>query len=235
MNSDFIKMLGGTALRHAATFIAGYLIMKGVATQDQSPQIIAAVMTIGAVGWSIYQKYGHAALLATLGSHVPAAKIPPATLGAILIGFLILHGAPAHAGPIDANGNKVSKVNATKNPITVLQTFTVADLQAAQADALAQTPPDTTAANCYSALIPIVQSGASNPLPKGLGGFQLLQKGRDLKAAIANLQSPNGPLASLNQACAPLVLDTQNTLIQLGIIGGGVIATSGITLPFGIP
>ena len=48
---------------------------------------------------------------------------------------------------------------------------------------------------------------------------------------IANLQSPNGPLASLNVACAPLIVDTQNTLIQLGIIGGGVVASTGITLP----
>jgi hypothetical protein len=112
-----------------------------------------------------------------------------------------------------------------------LQTFTVADLQTALADAQAQTPPDTTSALCYTALIPIVEAGVNNPLPAGLGVFQALQKARDAKALLANIQSPNGPLAALNIACAPLVLDAQNTLIQLGIVGGTVAATGGLALP----
>ena len=33
---------------------------------------------------------------------------------------------------------------------------------------------------------------------------------------LANLQSSNGPLQSLNNACAPVVLDAQNTLLLLG-------------------
>jgi hypothetical protein len=91
---------------------------------------------------------------------------------------------------------------------------------------------------CYTALIPIVQTGVANPLPAGLGGFQLLQKGRDLKSAIANLQSPTGPLASLNQACAPLVLDVEHTLVQLGIVGGAIAVAgpaAGLTLPIALP
>ena len=109
---------------------------------------------------------------------------------------------------------------AQTNPILVLQSFTVADLQAADADAKAQSPPDTIASNCYEALIPIVQSNIANPFPTGLGGFQLLQKSRDALAIVANIQSPTGPLASLNVACAPLVMSVQNTLIQLGVLGG---------------
>lgn len=129
----------------------------------------------------------------------------------------------------------VSQAAATNNPLLALQTFTVNDIQAALDDANAQTPPDQAAINCYTALIPIVQSGVANPLPKGLGGFQLLQKLRDAKAAAANIQSPSGPLAQLNIACAPLVLDVQNTLIQLGIVGGGVVASGGLTLPTALP
>jgi hypothetical protein len=72
-----------------------------------------------------------------------------------------------------------------------------------------------------------VQSGVANPLPAGLGGFQLLQKARDLKTMLANLQSPNGPMAQLNLACAPLVLDVQNTMVLLGVVGGGVALTGG--------
>lgn len=110
-----------------------------------------------------------------------------------------------------------------QNPLIVVRQFTVADLQAALADAQSQSPPDTVAANCYAALIPFVQSQAQNPLPAGAGVFQALQKARDAKAYLANIQSPTGPLASLNIACAPLVLDVQNTLVTLGI-SVGVIA-----------
>lgn len=107
-----------------------------------------------------------------------------------------------------------------QNPLLVLQQFTAADLQAALKDAQSQTPPDTTAASCYAALIPFVQSQVQNPLPQGAGVFQALQKARDAKAYLANIQSPTGPLAGLNQACAPLVLDVQNTLLTLGVAVG---------------
>jgi hypothetical protein len=118
---------------------------------------------------------------------------------------------------------KVAASTAVTDPLVVLQSFTVSDLQAAITDAQAQTPPDTTAVACYNALLPLVQSGIANPLPSGLGIFQALQKARDAKAFLANIQSPTGPLSGLNTACAPLVLDAQNTLVALGV-GVGVIA-----------
>ena len=125
---------------------------------------------------------------------------------------------------------------AQQNPLLVLQQFTVADLQAALKDAQSQTPPDTTSANCYTALIPFVQQQTQDPLPAGAGIFQALQKARDAKAYLANIQSPTGPLAGLNQACAPLVLDVQNTLLTLGVqvgvlanpAGGTVAAVAGL-------
>lgn len=122
---------------------------------------------------------------------------------------------------------KVTVTQAQQNPFLVIQQFTATDLQNALADANAQTPPDTVAAACYTALIPIVNGGLANPLPTAPGAFLLFQKARDLQALLANLQSSNGPLSSLNIACAPLILSAQNTLIQLGIIGGGVVAVAG--------
>lgn len=138
---------------------------------------------------------------------------------------------------------QLTVAQAQTNPIALLQKFTVSDLQAALTDAQGQTPPDTTAASCYQALIPIVQSNVANPLPAGPGVFQAVQKIRDAKAMLANLQSPTGPLAALNTACAPLILDAQNTLLQLGITTGAVaatVATGGVAspltlLPFKIP
>lgn len=148
--------------------------------------------------------------------------------------------APTTTSPVPVQGTKqISKTAAQQNPILVIQQFTVADLEAVLEDARAQTPPDTIAANCYQALIPIVQTGVGNLLPSGapsgLGGFQFLQKTRDVKSRIASLQSNTGPLASLNAACAPLVVDTENTLIQLGIVSGGVAASGGLTLPTVLP
>ena len=125
--------------------------------------------------------------------------------------------------PVAAASARPSVTQAQQNPLIVVRQFTVADLQAALADAQAQTPPDTVAVNCYTALIPFVQSQTQNPLPAGAGVFQALQKARDAKAYLANIQSPTGPLASLNIACAPLVLDVQNTLVTLGV-SVGVIA-----------
>jgi hypothetical protein len=129
---------------------------------------------------------------------------------------------PLHR-PSPAPSAKPSVTQAQQNPLIVVRQFTIADLQAALADAQAQSPPDTVAVNCYTALIPFVQSQAQNPLPAGAGVFQALQKARDAKAYLANIQSPTGPLASLNIACAPLVLDVQNTLVTLGV-SVGVIA-----------
>jgi hypothetical protein len=140
--------------------------------------------------------------------------------------------AASIAAPVVA---PITKATATADPVTVLQQFTVTDLQNALADAQAQNPPDQAAVQCYTALIPLVQqaSGIKGILPKSLGIFQALQKARDAKAMLANLQSPNGPMAQLNLACAPLAMDVQNTLVQLGIITGAVAATGGIglTLP----
>ena len=147
--------------------------------------------------------------------HVAAIQAPPPK--------------PRPANP--ASGGPLSQSAAQQNPATVLQKFTLDDLQAALADAQAQNPPDTIAANCYTELITVVQSPAINPLPSGPGAFQLFQKARDLKNLVAAMQSNNGPLQALNIACAPLVIDVQTTLIRLGVIGGAVAATGGL-LPF---
>lgn len=126
----------------------------------------------------------------------------------------------------------ITKQKAIDNPISVIQTFTAADIQAALDDANAN--GDTVSAQCWAALLPIVQTGIGNPLPAGLGAFQALQKARDLQRLAGSINAPGGPMDKLNTACAPVILSTQNTLIQLGIIGGGVAlagGTGGLTLP----
>jgi hypothetical protein len=130
----------------------------------------------------------------------------------------------APSSSVPANSAPLSATQVQQNPLLLIKNFTIGDLQAALADANAQTPPDTGAAACYATLLTVVQSNVASPLPAGPGLFQALQKARDAKALIANLQSPTGPLSALNTACAPLVLDAQSTLLGLGV-GVGLVAS----------
>lgn len=115
------------------------------------------------------------------------------------------------------------------DPLAKLAAFTVADLQAASADAKAQTPADVTASQCYdflAATIPTIK------LPNGqtqtVGAFAAFQKLRDLHNGTLN---PKGILTSLNLACAPLVIDTQTVINKLLLMGAGTAATGGTLGP----
>lgn len=136
--------------------------------------------------------------------------------------------APALAQPKKAARPSVTTTQAQQNPFQILQNFTQTDLQAALADAAANNDPVAVA--CYTALLGLVKNPNTNPLGVPSGAFSALQKARDLKALLLNLQSPNGPLSNLNVACAPLILDAQTTLIQLGVMGGLVVGK--VALPF---
>lgn len=61
-----------------------------------------------------------------------------------------------------------------------------------------------------------------NPLAPGAA--TLIQDARDAKALAASLSSSSGPLAAINQACAPLVIDINTTLVLLGVQGGIAVA-----------
>jgi hypothetical protein len=145
--------------------------------------------------------------------------------------------------PLGSCPTPLTQAAVQANPLCLLKQFSVNDLNAALADANAQTPPDTTSAQCYTALLALVNN-PNNTLSQLLtppqGIFSALQKARDTQALITNLNASNGPLSALNLACAPLVLSTQNTLIQLGLLTGAVTgvtaASGGLALPaLGLP
>ena len=133
--------------------------------------------------------------------------------------------------PAAASTAKLTPAAVQQNPFALLQQFSASDLTAALADANAQTPPDTTSASCYTALLALVNSPVNSPLPAGPGAFQLLQKARDMQSFLANIQSPGGPLSQLNIACAPLVMSVNATLLALGVSTGIVVGTGGTALP----
>jgi hypothetical protein len=124
------------------------------------------------------------------------------------------------AGASSPASGKLPATTVQQNPFALIKQFSVDDLNAAILDAQSQNPPDTAAITCYTALLTVVNTNVANPLPASPGAFQALQKARDAKVMMANLVSPNGPLSALNNACAPLILDAQNTLLGLGVAVG---------------
>lgn len=51
-----IYILVGSLVRHALTLGGGYLVSSGLATQDQSAQIIGGLVAIGGLALSLFNK-----------------------------------------------------------------------------------------------------------------------------------------------------------------------------------
>lgn len=125
----------------------------------------------------------------------------------------------------------ITTVPAPTDPVSQIKAFTLADLQAASADAHAQpTQPgcpsgDCTAYQCYDFLIATLPTLPGFQPQQTLGVAITFQKLRDLNNGLGGA---SGALQSLNRACAPLVIDTQTTLNRLGLIAGGAAATGGL-------
>lgn len=43
-------------IRHILSAAGGYLVAKGLVSADQLPEIVGAVITLGAAAWGIYSK-----------------------------------------------------------------------------------------------------------------------------------------------------------------------------------
>jgi hypothetical protein len=214
--------------------IIGRVVASKKVVLKAPPAAPLVLLAFGVAVWALWGSLAFAGQAAIPDSPVKKMhRASPRAVAAIQAPLPAPRPAAAAAGT--GKGGTLSQREAEANPVLVLQSFALNDLQAALADAQAQTPPDAIAATCYQTLITIVQSPVANPLPAGPGAFQLLQKARDLKNMVANLQSNNGPLASLSTGCAPLVLDVQTTLIRLGILTGAVIGAGSIGLPLPIP
>lgn len=60
MSSDDIQGI----IRHVLTTAGGALVTQGLLTSGQLSDLIGAVMVIGGIGWSLYQKAGQRKALA---------------------------------------------------------------------------------------------------------------------------------------------------------------------------
>lgn len=167
--------------------------------------------------------------------HAAKQKVAQATTSVPLPAPKPASVAAAPATAIMAARKQIPLATAQTNLLSVLEAFSVTDLQNALADANAQTPPDTTAAACWQALLNLKGNSGLALLPSTPGAFEFIQKGRDDKALLAGLLSPTGPLSPVLTACAPIVIDVKTTIIGLGLAGGliGAAAVSPATAAAG--
>jgi hypothetical protein len=198
LNTANIKAVANVVIAIAALFLSGAISFPPGTSEATQHTILAWD------GWIL-------AVVAALNGvmhFMPDFTVPPSketakgsagVIDALLIGALFI-GALAIGAPSVA---RAASVPVTKSAPTTqaqaqsvlaslfskIQTFTVADLQAALADANAQTPPDTRHGQCWAALIPLAQSSAVNPLPAGLGAAQGIQKVFDDVALFGSTQS----------------------------------------------
>jgi hypothetical protein len=229
--------------------VAAKVYHVNISADDQS-QIVNIVLDAFQGAATLFAIYGRVAAT----KQVTLTGSPPAAVLVVAVAIGLVLGTPAFAqsrplpppAPRPAvtadsklsvmeaikSGHKVTKAQATNDPIGVLQgiiaSAVLADVQAALADANAQTPPDTIGSACWGAIATFVNSNPSlNPLPNGLGAAQLIQKARDLAAITAQLNSPTGPLAPLKIGCGPLIIDTPTELAGIVNNGAGFIAILG--------
>lgn len=101
------------------------------------------------------------------------------------------------------------------DPLTQIAQFTIADLQAADMDAVAHN--DAISHACYPALIRFVSELQGNIAGATVkGAFSAFQRARDLR-----LGYQSGLPVYLKLGCAALVQDETALLIKLGAIGAG--------------
>lgn len=56
MRSVFAKRMVGSSVRHFATAVAGALITYGYVDQEAGNQLAGAIVALGTVGWSAWEK-----------------------------------------------------------------------------------------------------------------------------------------------------------------------------------
>ena len=107
------------------------------------------------------------------------------------------------------------QVSGESSPLARLRMFTKADLT--QASAIATANGDTVAAKCFDAINTHLDTIQDAPQLRIKGAFSLYETGR-----IGIAKFKGGIPSDIHNACAPLVLDAQHTLIRLGLIGTGL-------------
>jgi hypothetical protein len=246
MNSDLLKMVLGTAVRHGATVAGAWLVKQGIVDADGSTQFVGAVMCIAAVAWSLWNKYGQyvvasylqkmTATASTAAAKAAAEQAPikASTVAKILIAAFVLSAFLANVPSANAAGLKPLALTPVADPLNDLMSkiesikteavaAIIADIQAADADAATLTSAndpasfrDPIAHACYPAQIKFLQS-----LPQAqpfTGKLVLVQLFQRKRDFVAQVKA--GLPVYLKLGCAPLLGDEVQIFVQtMGLVG----------------
>jgi len=174
------------------------------------------------------QETGVATALVKLG-YLPSGQSTGAAYSAAVQKFQAAQGLGQDgiAGALTQAALATAFCASSGNPLTALQQFTVADLQAALADAQAHN--DSRHGQCWQAAIPLAQQWQLPiHVPTGAGLAQLAQSWFDTQNALRQPLIPD----SLVEACALTTYDLRVTMAQFaGALGATI---SPIKLPFNL-
>lgn len=207
----FVTVVGGqgSQLRNVQAMPG----VERISVNDQANQILAAE--------AMNPDNKKIAALPAAQSAVAKIAAAGAVLLAIMLGSLWANPAMAQGSvkaSVTMTKDKTVPVAATRDPMSLLKTFAINDIQAALDDATAN--GDQAGIDCWSAMLPAIQN-AQNPLPTKLGAFLALQKARDAVRGVDMFKAGVGPLADLKNKCAAIIVDTNTFLIRLGVLSGG--------------
>lgn len=196
-----------------------YLVQVGL-TPGLLTNALTGIVALATLGWALYSHWNKIKVPETTPTgaqtSVTAARAF-AILAVALIGLVALGQPQARAATLAVSTDPLTMFisglsTALKNGSTSL----VADLQAADADAIAHN--DTISDPCYKAEISFVQGIPSLTAPAGpIGPIQLFQIKRDVQGAFA-AGIPN----SLKLGCGPLWLDEQSVFAKFTAALAGV-------------
>ncbi len=127
--------------------------------------------------------------------------------------FALLLVLPFVLGGCSSTGGGIVGAPALQDSIKQIGAFTIADLQNADAIALAQNPPDLMADACYKGITVFVQQEQS--AAGGLASNTVSGAFSAFEQARAGLNAANGAISraqiqALETACGPLQIDVQN-------------------------
>lgn len=223
-------------LRLALTAVLAYGGGKGWFTPTDAGLIMGVATALGPIAlpwiWSIASNIGKVSIksnsAAAVVAKVEATDVPSAIAGAtsamtavankagVIVSLIALAGLLTFGTAHTATKTPLPK----PSPLTAIKQFTVDDLTAAAADATAN---GDYSADCWNALIPLVQAQADTlALPTSIGAAQLLQKARDLDRKVTA-----GIPDAIKKTCGPVLWDAQQTLLKLGIQTGAAFVPGG--------
>jgi opacity protein-like surface antigen len=113
MDSDFVKMILGAALRHAAGAAGGWLFNQGLVDNDGKTQVAGAIMVLGAVAWSWWKKAGAARAAALVKSMAKTAAV------AVLLIAASITMQPAFAADVATKAPAFTTVNPFAQPYDI--------------------------------------------------------------------------------------------------------------------